>query len=274
MLYVYDLVDWIYRHYIYPIIYDTSYNPVDTITWAIILGLSILALIRLFRSRGLSVDERLVLSTLPYILAGSTLRVIEDADLVDSPWSYLLITPLIFFLVFLITAASLALTRKIRGEEYYQSYAAIGIIWTLLNLVILSTVGFVNAWVIGAVFVLGSALTGGILLCRRALPSLGFLDDRFNLMIVYAHMLDASSTYIGVDWFSYYEKHVVPTFLIDLMGSAAVMFPLKLLVLLPVLSIIDRSIEDPSLRNLTKLTLITLGLAPAVRNTLRLALGV
>ncbi len=274
MLDVYDLAAWIYRYYIYPIIYDTSYNPVDTITWAIILGLAILALIRLFQCRGLSVDERLVLSTLPYILAGSTLRVIEDADLVDPPWSYLLITPLIFFLVFLITAASLALTRKIRGEEYYRSYAAIGIIWTLLNLVILSTVGFVNAWVIGAVFILGSALTGGILLCRRALPSLGFLDDRFNLMIIYAHMLDASSTYIGVDWFSYYEKHVVPTFLIDLTGSAAIMFPLKLLILLPVLSMIDRSIEDPSLRNLTKLTLITLGLAPAIRNTLRLALGV
>ncbi len=93
-------------------------------------------------------------------------------------------------------------------------------------------------------------------------------------MIIYAHMLDASSTYIGVDWFGYYEKHVVPTFLIDLTGSAAVMFPLKLLVLLPVLSMIDNSVEDRSLRNLIKLTLITLGLAPAVRNTLRLALGV
>ena len=87
--------------------------------------------------------------------------------------------------------------------------------------------GSENGWVIGAVFLLGSALTGGLLLCRRALPALSFLDDRFNLMIIYAHMLDASSTYIGVDWFSYYEKHVVPTFLIDLTGSAAIMFPLE-----------------------------------------------
>ena len=77
-----------------------------------------------------------------------------------------------------------------------------------------------------------------------------------------------------MDWFSYYEKHVVPTFLISLTGSAAIMFPLKLLILLPVLSMIDKSLQEPSLRNLTKLTLITLGLAPAIRNTLRLALGV
>ena len=271
---MFDPAAWIYRYYIYPIIYDTSYNPVDTVTWAVILGLAILGLIRLFRRWGLSMDERLVLSTLPYILAGSSLRVIEDADLVDAPWRYLLITPIIFFVVFLITLASLAITRKIRGEEFYKSYAAVGLAWTLLNLVILSTQGFRNAWVIVAVFVIGTAITGGLLLCRRAWGALGFLDDRFNLMIIYAHMLDASSTYIGVDWFSYYEKHVVPTFLIDLTGSAAIMFPLKLLILLPVLSMIDRSIEDPSLRNLTKLTLITLGLAPAVRNTLRLALGV
>jgi len=93
-------------------------------------------------------------------------------------------------------------------------------------------------------------------------------------MILYAHMLDASSTYVGMDWFGYYEKHVVPTFLIDLVGTAAIMYPLKLLILLPLLKIIDSYIEDPSLRNLTKLTLITLGLAPALRNTLRLALGV
>jgi uncharacterized membrane protein len=77
-----------------------------------------------------------------------------------------------------------------------------------------------------------------------------------------------------VDWFSYYEKHVVPTFLINLTGSAAIMFPLKLIILLPILSMIDKSLQDPSLRNLTKLTLITLGLAPAIRNTLRLALGI
>jgi len=271
---VIDLADWIYRYYIHPIIYDTSYNPVDTITWAVILGLAILGLVKLFRRRHVEIDERLVLSTLPYILAGSSLRVVEDARLVEPPWSYLLITPLIFFLVFLVTAGSLILTRKLKGDQFHRSYAAIGFAWTLFNLILLSRLGLENGWVIGAVFLLGSALTGGLLLSRRALPALSFLDDRFNLMIVYAHMLDASSTFLGVDWFSYYEKHVVPTFLIDLAGTAAVMYPLKLIVLLPALSMIDRAIEDRSLRNLTKLALITLGLAPALRNTLRLALGV
>jgi len=265
---------FVHKYYIDPIIYDTGYNPVDTVTWAIILGLAILGLIKLLRRWDLLMDERLLLSTLPYVLAGSSLRVIEDADLVAAPGRYFLITPLIFFLVFLITAACLIITRKIWGEKFHARYAAIGFLWTFFNLAVLSTLGFKNTWVIAAVFLLGSALTGGILFCRRRLSALKFLDDKFNQMIIYAHMLDASSTYFGVDWFYYYEKHVVPTFLINLTGSAAIMFPLKLIILLPVLSMIDKSLQDPSLRNLTKLTLITLGLAPAIRNTLRLALGI
>ena len=267
------IIAFIQRYYIDPIIYDTSYNPVDTITFALILGLSVLVLIRLLGRSRIPVDGRLVLFTLPYILAGSSLRVIEDADLVAAPWRYLLITPLIFFLVFLATAASLFITRRIWKERFYFRYAAIGFIWTALNLALLSSGGWQNLWVIPAVFVMGSVLAGGIILLQRHFSWPGFLEDGFSRMIIYAHMLDASSTYLGVDWFFYHEKHVLPTYLIDLAGTAAVMFPLKLAVLLPVLYMIDRSLEEPSLRNLTRLTLITLGLAPAVRNTLRLALG-
>lgn len=270
----FDLGSLINEFYIEPIIYDTGYNPVNTVTWAIVLGIAVLGLIRLFRRLEIKADERLVLYTVPYILAGSSTRVIEDAGLLSPPWKYMLITPLIYFLVFAVTIASLLITRKILGRDFYRGYAAVGIIWTILNLAALATLGFKNIWVIAAVFTLGSALAGAIYLSRLVVPWLKFLDNRYNLAILYAHMLDASSTYIGVDWFGYYEKHVVPTILIDLTGTAAVMFPLKLLILLPVLSMIDESMKDPTLRNLTKLALITLGLAPAVRNTLRLALGI
>ena len=148
------------------------------------------------------------------------------------------------------------------------------LLWTFVNLAALSTVGVQRPLVPVAVLFLGTFLTGIIYLLRLPLPQLNFLDNRYNLAILYSHMLDASSTYIGVDWFGYYEKHVVPTYLIDLTGTAAIMYPLKLLVLLPLLSIIDKYIEDKSLLNLTKLALIVLGLAPAIRNTLRLTLGI
>lgn len=266
--------NWVYKYYAEPIIYDTGYNPVNTVTWAILLGICILGLIRIFKRLDLKMDEKLVFYTLPYVLAGSSLRVVEDAGVVKPPASYLLITPLIYFLVFFVTTVSLVLTRKFLGLKFQRTYAAIGLLWTFVNLAALSTVGVQRPLVPVAVLFLGTLLTGIIYLLRLPLSRLNFLDNRYNLAILYSHMLDASSTYIGVDWFGYYEKHVVPTYLIDLTGTAAIMYPLKLLVLLPLLSIIDRYIEDKSLLNLTKLALIVLGLAPAIRNTLRLTLGI
>jgi len=271
---VFDPASFLQRYYVDPIIYDSSYNPVDTVTWAILLGLSLLVLMRLLPGRGIALDDRLVLYTLPYILAGSSLRVIEDADIVTAPWRYLLITPLIFFVVFAVTFASLLLCRRLWGEMYHSRYAAIGAAWTACNLAVLSSLGLANGWVIAAVFLLGSSLTGVILLLRSRLSCLHFLQEPFNMMVIYAHMLDASSTYFGVDLFGYYEKHVVPTALIDLTGTAAIMFPLKILVLLPALYLLGREVESSSVKSLLRLTLITLGLAPAIRNTLRLALGV
>lgn len=269
-----DPAGFLQRYYIDPIIHDTSYNPVDTVTWAALLGLSLLALLWLLPRWGVVMDDKLVLSSLPYVLAGSSLRVIEDADLVAAPWRYLLITPIIFFLVFFVTSACLLFARRIWGESYHARYAALGGLWAAANLAILFRLEIVNGWVIPAVFLLGSGLAGALWLLQSRVSALAFLRDRFNMMVIWAHMLDAGSTFIGVDWFGYYEKHVVPTALIGLVGTAAVMFPLKLIVLLPALYMIDREMEVSAARSLIRLTLITLGLAPAVRNTLRLALGI
>ena len=74
-------------------------------------------------------------------------------------------------------------------------------------------------------------------------------------MIIYAHMLDASSTFIGVDWFDYCEKHVVPSCFINLVGTEAIMYPLKLLFILPVLYMVDGSMQKTSQRNLTRLSM-------------------
>ena len=117
---------WIFRYYIDPIIYDTSYNPVDTVTWALMLGIMVLALARASKKFDIKFDEGLVAATMPYILAGSSLRVMEDTRIVIPPLSYLLITPLIYFLVFFVTSSSLVLTRWIWKESYLKAYAGVG----------------------------------------------------------------------------------------------------------------------------------------------------
>ncbi|KAF5409966.1 MAG: hypothetical protein C5S43_05585 [Candidatus Methanocomedens sp.] len=125
--------------------------------------------------------------------------------------------------------------------------------------------------------VLGTALVALVYLVARR-TGYSMFTQRINITILLAHMLDASSTFFGVDFLGYYEKHVVPSFLIDLTGTASIMFPLKLIIFIPVIYILDTQFDDDDeskrLRDLVKLTIIVLGLAPATRNTVRMVLGI
>ncbi len=100
-----------------------------------------------------------------------------------------------------------------------------------------------------------------------------------NIMIIGGHMLDASATFIGIDRYGYIEKHILPSTLIGWTGTAAVMYPLKLVFLIPALFIMDvgmadESKENPHLMALVKLTILVLGFAPGFRDLVRLAIGV
>ena len=54
------------------------------------------------------------------------------------------------------------------------------------------------------------------------------------------------------------------------------MYPLKLIVTIPVLFIIDHYLKNESknLIGLVKLAILTVGLAPAIRDILRMSLGI
>lgn len=110
-----------------------------------------------------------------------------------------------------------------------------------------------------------------------------------NLLLIHAQMMDATMTALGIDVFGYSEKHVLPAFLIEGVqgfgGTAAeyaatlVMLPIKFAVALLVVWAIDIYARDdvkqyPDLVGLAKLAIIMVGFAPAVRNTVRLAMDV
>ncbi|MDF1532030.1 MAG: DUF63 family protein [ANME-2 cluster archaeon] len=271
-----------YQYYIDPIIYDTGYNPVNTVTWAIILGLCLFGVLKLLDKLDVKADWDFVKAIIPFILAGSTLRVFEDAELFSPPLQYLFITPPIYILMFLITVLLLVLSIGLQKAGYVKdwkkAFGAAGVLWVLANLYILlsyESITSIKALVI--IPVLGTALAALVTLVASRTGYTMF-TRRVNITILLAHMLDASSTFFGVDILGYYEKHVVPSFLIDLTDTASIMFPLKLMIFIPVIYILDTQFDDDDeskrLRDLVKLTIIVLGLAPATRNTVRMVLGI
>jgi uncharacterized membrane protein len=100
-----------------------------------------------------------------------------------------------------------------------------------------------------------------------------------SVMLYASHYLDGSATFRGIDFHGYGEKHVLPGFLIDALGTAAVMLPLKFLVVTLAIYVLDVSFKEdlreaPNLGWLVKVAILVLGLAPGTRDMLRLAMGV
>jgi uncharacterized membrane protein len=276
------LQDFIYTYYIDPIKYDLGYNPVNTITWAIILGFVIFVILKILNKLEIRADWEFTKAILPYIVVGSTLRVMEDAELFKPPLTYVFTTPPIYVLMFVITILLLIIFIRLHKSGYIEnwkrSFAIAGIVWSLINLgVLLLSGSLVNPGILIIVFLLGSGIT---LIFYFIFKKTGYtlFNKPVNITIIWAHLLDASSTFIGVDFMNYHEKHVVPTLLIDLAGTASIMIPLKIIIFIPVIYVLDTQFEkddeSEKLKDLVKLVIIILGLAPATRNTLSMVFGV
>ncbi|MCZ7380814.1 MAG: DUF63 family protein [Candidatus Methanoperedens sp.] len=277
---------YIYKYYINGIIYDTSYNIVDTLTYAILLGISLFGVLKLLEKLDVDIDTRFMIAVTPYILAGSSLRVLEDSKAFTPPLEYLFITPIIYFFMFAVTVSFLVLAiileRKGKIKDYHAFFGYAGLVWTAINIAALLAVDKItNPVPASAILILGIIATGIVYLVSRQFK-FTLLTDKLNISILFTHLLDASSTFIGIDWLGYYEKHVAPTFFIDMAGNymahpSLVMYPLKLLVFIPVLYMLDYKFDaqkEKKLIAMMKLAILVLGLSPAVRNTLRILMGV
>ncbi len=263
-------------YYIHPIIYDTGYNPVNTLTWGLLLGLSIFPVLKLLKKLGVELDEKFIAAVVPYILVGASMRVIEDAELLQPPLKYMLITPLIYFLIFFCAVFILLIAVRTSRTNYKLLFGGAGVIWFFTNMAILLwTEELIAPWVIIAVTGITGVITG-VIYVIAAESGVNFLTDKLNVSVLAVQLLDATSTYIGIDYLGYTGKHVIENIIVGYTGSAVGMYPLKIGIVIPVLYLLDTLFqgEDKELKNIVLLALLTIGLAPAVRNTLRMAFGV
>jgi uncharacterized membrane protein len=273
----FDIGQFIDRYFIHPIVYSgEGYNPVNTVTYAIILGISLFAILKLMDVLKIRLDEKFVVATAPFILLGASLRVIQDVGLLQPPLSYLFITPLVYVLAFAITAtvllACIALERRKVIADYAKPYFWAGIAGIAVVLAILSTKR-VNEWWWAPVVVCALAFTAtGIVYLLARHFRWGFLTNGLNVAILGAHMFDASSTFTAIDIVGgFMEKHVVPVFFISFTNTAFVMYALKLAVFIPVIYVIEKYFkDDPQLYYAVKFVLLVLGFGPGIRNTLEL----
>ena len=225
---------------------------------------------------------------LPQQLAGLFSWIIT---LFPTPGSYIF-TFLFALGVLLLSLGIQRLTAKSSKIPYWKPMFVIGIIACGLNVIMLP---FTNPWGAGAILGITAAFSGAFFgltylkerkgvtafrataspkaVERNPLNKILALFSRVNSSLLSVHMLDSSATFVSVMFFGYYEQHPVPRLFIEAIGPWT-FFILKLAVLLPSLYIIDRYAEEGEFKNFLKIVILILGLAPGLRDMIRLAAGV
>lgn len=271
------LRDFLYRYFVVP-----GYDWVDTPTYGLILGLLVLfGVIPLIKRLGVRIDYRFFVAVSPFIVLGATARELVDRGLGlyrlagDYPGNFWLVSPWIFFTMFFLTIIcllfGLLVGRRIKVVGYHIPVFAVGFIPCAYNLflVLFNMKHFILLFYVASL----SGLITFLIWLLSKFKVFSFLANEFNLLVVGAHLFDASATFIGMDFLGFGEQHVLPSILIKYFGTALIMFPLKLVVLLPALYLIDNELKnDETARRFIKFVVLILGLGPAIRDVIMMIL--
>ena len=285
--------DFFYKYYIDPIKNGQAYNVVDTLTYAIILVIGVYILYRWMSSSpylaesGFTFDYRFILATVPYVILGGLVRVIEDTGMITSDWKYLLITPLIYFTLFFFVIGVMFLSRylTLKGitQNFFQFYAFAGVVAMVIASIILlawsTTHHGVDLFILAIIPLMGLTATAIVWAVMKYVLKWTYVSDPVYLTLLFGQLLDASATSYGIDFHpsvQYVEQHVVGSALIEMTGTALVMFPLKLVVLFPAVYVMEmyRKEANPAFWHLVLLAMIVVGFAPGVRDMVRMVLYV
>ena len=285
--------DFIYKYYIDPIRMGQPYNIVDTLTYAVILVLGVYLLYRWMSQStwlsdiGFKIDTSFILATLPYVILGGLLRVVQDAGMIQGNFQFLLVTPLIYFVLFFFTISMLFLSRYITLQGFTKNfltfYTFAGILSAFVVLLVLFAWGInyahVDLFILAIIPLMAITATLLVWACMRYLLRWEYVTDPLYLILIFGQLMDASATSYGIDLHPsvrYIEQHVVGSGLIELTHTAFVMFPLKLVVLFPAIYIMElyRKEANPAFWHLVLLAMIVVGLAPGIRDMMRMVLYV
>lgn len=280
------MLEFLNEYFIDPILANGWFNPVNTAVYSVILIAAVYIVYRLLTRMKVKIDDRFILAVIPFIFWGSTTRVLHDAafagklspalntfyssSIFPTPGSYIIT----FSLALIVLLVSLLIQRS-SGLDYWKPMLVTGVVLCLFNITMLPIESLFPLWLIGGVTLLW---TGLFFAWRPILARLGHspltnyyhtLLSKENLAILSVHFLDATATVVALSHFGYLEQHVVPRALFPFLGPYA-MFLLKGVVVLPALWAIDRYADDPRFSKFLKLVVLILGLAPGLRNLVRL----
>jgi len=246
--------EWFYQYFLM----RNGYNPINTTVYSVILIAFVLLIFEILKKLRVRFDKRLALAVSPFVLFGSSMRVLEDSGILHG---YLFITPGIYFLIFGVTISTLLASLFLEKKKSIPYFKPMFIVGLILTAPILGIIQYKNF--LGVSYVILFLIPWVILL--KIIPWL-----KENKIVTGLHLFDANSTFVSMSFFGYHEQHVVPTYIINLFGTPFSFVILKFISLVAVLLIIDKYSGDKEFNKYIKLIIGILGAATGIRDFLML----
>jgi uncharacterized membrane protein len=213
------------------------YQPQDYVIYIGIL-LVLLAFALKFLFNKIKIDKNFIIAISPYMIMAVALRVLADVGFYERSklWN---ITPGVYIVTFILAFSMILVGFELEKRNiasYWKLPFAVGIIGMIYFLGKL--VPFFN-YPLRILVPISMAL--GITLAVYFLSPLFYksLKEFENTAILFGHLLDGCATFIAIDYYGFGEEHLLPLFLINLSGTALVMIPLKLILILVVIYLLD-----------------------------------
>ncbi|MBS3065055.1 MAG: DUF63 family protein [DPANN group archaeon] len=258
--------EFIQHYFITPINLDEGYNFVNSGVYAVIALILLFGIYKLLEKLKIDIDLKFFYAVLPFVFIGSLVRSLTDFSYI--PYNFWTVSPGIYIAIasiFLITFVLSYLIEKYTYISYWKiSLGTGGILLFGLLVYALLNAKFNDA-IFGGVVVGLATLASAILYFTFKYLKLNWTQG-LAFIIFPAHMLDASSTFIAVDFLNAVEKHPIPALVNTLADTAAIMYILKLIVLIPIAYFLHKDIEDKNKRNFFLIAIAILGLAEGLRN--------
>ena len=256
--------EFFYRYFVAPVLTYSGYNIVNTLAYASILIFAIFFVYKILRKLKIEINGKFGLALVPWITLGSFLRVLEDYYHI----SYLLVSPLIYIVIFLAAFSCLLLSLLLEKKteitylSFFFSFGFIlaGIAFTQIK--IINFIGIFQILSLDFLFLISIFLLGNIPRITKTL---------YNKFTIFSQLYDSSSTFVSVQFYGFREQHVLPNFIISLMGGDWIFFIfIKFLAVLIFVYFVDTNVKDKNLGNWLKLVVVILGVAQGTRDMLSL----
>ena len=291
-----DLLSYVDESYVQPIVQRSGYNAVNTIVYAALAILGLYAVYWVFRKEKVKFEREFFLLLLCFVLLGSAIRVVTDA--VDSgvlqyrfayeqneivarlmhvvifsrvyEYGLLTVTPGIYVVVALLFVCTALLFNRL-GKMGLAKYVPLALLAP--HALLLLVVG--QNWAYAALI---AVLAAGAYLAVRHVFAAKKWDLQFlGKCAVFAHALDGAATFVAKDLFpsgQYFEQHVLS----GAIGEATplgfgLFFAAKVLLAAAVVYIIGKEEARQEEKDFILMAIIVMGLAPGVRDLLRLLAG-